>query len=40
MDSAAVEVIKKVPKWDPAIQNGNIVTAYKKQPITFIVQEQ
>ncbi|MEO7487478.1 MAG: N-acetylmuramoyl-L-alanine amidase, partial [Ferruginibacter sp.] len=40
MDSVAVAVIKKVSKWEPAKQNGNIVTAYKKQPITFVIQEQ
>ncbi len=39
MDSAAVALIKKGPKWEPAIQNGNIVTAYRKQPITFVVSE-
>jgi N-acetylmuramoyl-L-alanine amidase len=38
MDSAAVELIKKVPKWDPAIQNNHTVTAYKKQPITFVIE--
>ena len=40
MDSAAVELIKKGPRWEPATQNGNIVTAYKKQPITFVIEEQ
>ena len=40
MDSAAVALIKKGPKWEPAIQNGNIVTAYRKQPITFVVSKQ
>lgn len=39
MDSAAVEVIKKGPKWVPAIQNGYNVTAYRKQPITFVVSK-
>ena len=32
-----IEVIKKGPKWKPAMQNGNIVSAYRKQPITFVV---
>ena len=32
-----IDVIKKGPKWKPAIQNGYIVSAYKKQPITFVV---
>ena len=40
MDSAAVALIKKGPSWVPALQNGRNVTAYKKQPITFVVQAQ
>ena len=32
-----IEVIKKGPKWKPAVQNGYIVAAYRKQPITFVV---
>ena len=35
-----VEVIKKGPKWKPAIQNGYVVAAYKKLPITFVVAEE
>ena len=31
----AVRVIKKSGKWTPAIQNGNKVRSYKKQPIVF-----
>jgi hypothetical protein len=37
MEEEALRVIKKVEKWVPAVQNGHNVTAYKKQPITFIV---
>jgi len=40
MEDEAVKVIKKVPKWTPAIQNGRKVKAYRKQPITFVVQEE
>jgi N-acetylmuramoyl-L-alanine amidase len=40
MDSAAVELIKKGPRWEPAVQNNLIVTAYRKQPITFVIEEQ
>jgi hypothetical protein len=40
MDSAAVALIKKGPSWVPAIQNGRNVTAYKKQPITFVLEAQ
>ncbi len=35
-----IDVIKKGPKWKPAIQNGFIVSAYRKQPITFVVSEE
>jgi protein TonB len=40
MDAEAVRVIKKSGKWKPAIQNGRVVKAYRKQPITFQVLEQ
>ena len=34
-----VDLIKKGPKWLPAKQNNNIVKAYRKQPITFVIAE-
>ena len=37
MEEEAIRVIKKGPKWEPAIQNGRVVTAYRKQPITFVI---
>lgn len=37
MEDAAVKVIKKGPKWTPALQNGRNVNAYRRQPITYIV---
>ena len=40
MEEEAVRVIKKGPKWTPAIQNGRQVNAYRKQPITFQVQSE
>ncbi|MFN8246960.1 MAG: energy transducer TonB [Ferruginibacter sp.] len=39
MEQEAVKIIKKGPKWTPAIQNGRNVNAYRRQPITFVVQE-
>jgi protein TonB len=36
----AVRVIKKSGKWTPAIQNGNKVKSYKKQPIGFRMAEE
>jgi protein TonB len=40
MEEEAVRVIKRGPKWTPAIQNGRNVNAYRKQPITFVVTSQ
>lgn len=40
MEEAAIKTIKKGPKWNPAIQNGRQVKAYRKQMITFVVQNQ
>ena len=37
MEEEAMRVIKKGPKWTPAVQNGRQVKAYRKQPITFVV---
>ncbi|MEI9958106.1 MAG: energy transducer TonB [Ferruginibacter sp.] len=34
----AIRVIKKAKKWIPALQNGNYVNAYRRQPITFVVR--
>lgn len=39
MEDEAVKIIKKGPKWTPALQNGRNVNAYRRQPITFVVQE-
>ena len=36
----AIRVIKRTKNWTPAIQNGRNVNAYRRQPITFLVQEQ
>ena len=38
MEDEAIRVIRKGPKWTPAVQNGRQVKAYRKQPITFQVQ--
>ena len=40
MEAEAVKIIKKGPKWTPALQNGRNVNAYRRQPITFVVSEQ
>lgn len=40
MEEEAVRAVKKAPKWNPAVQNGRQVKAYRKQPITFVVAEE
>ena len=39
MEQESVRVIKKSGKWVAAIQNGRNVISYKRQPITWVVQE-
>lgn len=38
MCAEAIRVIKKTKNWTPAIQNGRNVNAYRRQPITFLVE--
>lgn len=40
MEAEAVRVLKKAAKWEPAIQNGIKVKAYRKQVIIFEVNEE
>lgn len=40
MEQEAVRALKKAKKWRPAIQNGRAVPTYRKQPVTFIVNEE
>lgn len=35
-----IDIIEHGPKWVPAIQNGKKVNAFKKQPITFVIEGQ
>ncbi len=35
----AIRVFKLSPKWIPAQQNGRVVNAYRRQPITFYFQK-
>src|SRR6266487_2079478 len=39
MEKEALRAMNLSPKWRPAKQNGHIVKAYRKQPITFVVRE-
>lgn len=40
MEAEAVRVLKKAAKWEPAIQNGVKVKAYRKQVIVFVVNDE
>lgn len=40
LEEEAVRVLKKAPKWEPAIQNGIQVKAYRRQVIIFEVNEE
>lgn len=40
LEQEAIRVLKKAKTWEPAIQNGRKVKAYRKQPITFQVTEE
>jgi len=37
MEEEVLRVISKSGKWQPAIQNGRPVNAYRRQPITFLI---
>ncbi len=38
METALKRVISQSPSWIPAMQNGQPVNVYRKQPLTFVVQ--
>ncbi|MBL7746018.1 MAG: energy transducer TonB [Chitinophagaceae bacterium] len=40
MEQEVIRLLKKSPKWSPAIQDGRKVKAYRKQPVTFQVVEE
>jgi Secretion system C-terminal sorting domain/Gram-negative bacterial TonB protein C-terminal len=37
MEQECIRVMKLSPKWNPAMQNGIPVKAYRKQPFTFVI---
>lgn len=39
MEQEVIRVIRKGPRWSPAYQSGRIVKAYRKQPVTFQVED-
>lgn len=40
IEKEAVRVIQNSGKWQPAIQNGRAVNAYRRQPVTFLVENE
>lgn len=40
MEEQAIKCIKKGPNWKPALQNGRNVNAYRRQPVTYVVEDQ
>lgn len=40
MEEEAIRVLRKAKGWEPAIQNGIKVKAYRKQPVTFEVLDE
>ncbi len=36
---ACVDVVKNGPRWEPAVQNGRKVKAYRNQPVTIVIEE-
>lgn len=38
MDEEVIRVITKSGKWIPAVQDGKNVNAYRRQPVTFLVE--
>lgn len=40
MEQEVVRILLKSGKWEPAVQDGQYVKAYRKQPVTFVVQEE
>jgi protein TonB len=39
MEAEVLRVMRKSPRWIPAVQNGRRVKAYRKQPVTFAISD-
>ena len=35
LDTAAIELVKKMPRWNPGVQNGKTVSVYMIIPIVY-----
>lgn len=40
MEQEVICILQQSPKWQPAQQDGRLVKAYRKQPITFAVEKE
>jgi periplasmic protein TonB len=40
MEAEVMRILRKSPPWVPAVQYGKKVRAYRKQPVTFQVEEE
>lgn len=38
MEKEVIRILKKSPKWKPAMQDGKIINAYRKQLVSFMIQ--
>ena len=39
MEQEVIRIIKGSAQWQPASQNGRMVRAYRRQPVTFMIEE-
>ena len=40
MEQEVIRLIKKSGKWSPAIKDGKPIKAYRRQPVTFLVEQE
>jgi len=40
LEKEVIRLIQKSGKWNPAIQDGKPIKAYRKQPVTFVVEQE
>jgi periplasmic protein TonB len=40
MEAEVMRILRKSPPWNPALQDGRTVKAYRLQPVTFVVVEE
>jgi len=40
MEEEVMRVMRRSPRWQPAVQNGRPVKAYRKQPVTFAITQE